>query len=194
MIRPGFPRVTLNFPNPETGTGPFSFGFNVGESDDSGDLALLTEAVRIWWNGNATVAGYFSSDLGAGNVTAVGEYGGVLVEDVDNGALAPTGSPSDLPGVSVRALMQGNRPVGGRRGSFFVPLLEAAGADEHGVINGTYHTNISSWLNDLVDAVETAVVGVTIRTLHTIDSVESQSVVTGITAAETVSFLQRRYR
>lgn len=194
MIRPGFPRVTLNFPNPTTGTGPFSFGFNVGDSDDSGDLALLAEATRIWWNGNATVAGYFSSQLGDGEVVAVGEYGGVLVEAVDDGVLAPTGSPSDLPGVSVRALMLGNRPVGGRRGSFFVPLLEAAGADENGVLNGTYRTNISAWLDDLRDAIETAVVGLTIRTLHTIDSVESTSVVTGIEAATTVSFLQRRYR
>lgn len=194
MIRPGYPRLTVGFPDAVIGTPPFSFGFNFGESSSSGDLQLVTDEVRDWWESDATVLGYLTQDLGIPTITAQGIYGGVLVEAESLTGDAPTGSPMDLPGVSVRFLQLGNRPVGGRRGSFFVPGLEGAGSDQDGILNGTYRANLIAWGQALQTSVESAFAGATMVTLHTIDSVESETVTIDITVSPTVSFLQRRYR
>lgn len=195
MIREGFPRTVVNFPNAAIGgSPPFSFGFNWGVSEDSGDLALVTAAVVAWWEADTTVLGYLDSALGAPTVTSTGVYGGIVLEDAALTVDPPTGSVSDLVGVSVRMLMNGNRPVGGRRGCFYVPGVEGTTSDGAGIVNATYRTNFSAWGESLRTAIEGAFAGAFLATLHTVDSVESESAITNVACAPTVSFLNRRYR
>lgn len=195
-VREDFPRVQLTWPDATIGSPPFSMGFNFGASEDSGDMEQVADDIITFWNAQTTVLGYLTADLGPMTVVVDGIYSGVSVQYVATGGIAPTGSPVDLPGVSVRFRATGNRPVGGRRGSMFLPGLEGAGADEHGVLNGTYRSNLDSWVTSLVGVVESAVVGLTVRTLHAIGDppTESTSVVTDFDVAPTVSFLNRRYR
>lgn len=193
-IREGFPRVQLTWPDAIIGTPPFSMGFNFGESTTNADLEDVADAVGAHWNAETTVLGYLTADLGPMTVVADGIYSGVAQTYSTAPLNAPTGSPMDIPGIAVRFRALGSRPVGGRRGSMFLPGLEGAGSDQDGVINGTYRSNLDAWATALVTEVEAAFTGAFVCTLHTIDSVESFTVVSDFDVAPTVSFLQRRYR
>lgn len=193
-IREGFPRCQLTWPDATVGTPPFSMGFNFGESTTNQDLEDVCEAVQIYWNAATTVKGYLTEDLGPITVVADGIYSGVAQTYSTAPGDAPTGSPMDIPGIAVRFRALGSRPVGGRRGSMFLPGLEGAGSDQDGVLNGTYRTELDAWATGLVTEVEGAFTGAFVCTLHTVDSVESFTVVPDFDVAPTVSFLQRRYR
>jgi len=195
-VREFFPRITFTWPEATIGSPPFSMGFNVGASEDSSDLDELLEDIATFWNAQSTVLGYLTEDLGPLTLVADGIYSGITVQATNTDGNAPTGSPMDLPGVAVRFVFQGNRPVGGRRGSMFLPGLEGAGANEEGVLNGTYRSNLVTWADGLQAVVEGTTNPLTVRTLHTIGDppVESETVVTSINVAPTVSFLNRRYR
>lgn len=193
-IREGFPRVTYLWPDATIGTPPFSMGLNFGESTTNQDLEDVAEALKTHWNAAGTVLGYLTSALGPTTIQADGIYSGVAQQYVTTPGSAPTGSPPDLVGISVRCRFLGSRPVGGRRGSMFLPGLEGAGQDETGTLNGTYRTNLTSFFNGIIGAVEGAFTGAFCCTLHTIDGSPSFTVNQTAEAAPTVSFLQRRYR
>lgn len=169
-------------------------GFNFGESAGPTDLEDAAEAALTAWGADATGLGYLTSALGPCEVVTQGVYSGVVGQYTATGGATPTGSPMDLPGVSVRVVAGGNRPYGGRRGAWYLPGLEAAGADEHGVLNGTYRTNIQTWMDNILTAVATAVSPAEVVTLHNINGTETFTVVPDCTVAPTVSFLRRRYR
>lgn len=195
-VREGYPRVQLTWPDATFGSPPFSMGFNFGVSEDSGDMEQVADDIVTFWTAQTTVLGYLTEDLGPMTVVVDGIYSGSSQQYVSAPGLAPTGSPMDLPGVSVRFRANGARPVGGRRGSMFLPGLESAGSDENGTLNGTYRSTLDTWVTSLVGVVESAVVGLAIYTLHAIGDppTESESVVTDFDVAPTVSFLNRRYR
>jgi len=194
MFLPGFPRLTFKWPYATIGTPPFTMGFNFGESTSSGDLADVVSDVATWWAAQTTLLGYLTQELGPLYLEAVGEYAGLVVVEESAALAAPTGSPVDLPGVSVRLLLEGNRPRGGRKGCMYLPGLEGAGADETGTLNGTYKSNIDAAFTAMLTAVEASFAGAGIYTLHNVDGTPSQNVITDISVANTVSWLQRRYR
>lgn len=194
MFTEDFPRLEFVWSEATFGTPPFSMGFNFGITAGPTDLEDAAEAAITAWGANSTTLGYLTASLGPCEVVCTGIYSGVVDQYTATGGATPTGSPVDLPGVSVRFVAGGNRPYGGRRGSWYLPGLEGAGADEDGFLNGTYRTNLQSWMNDIITAVEVATSGLDVVTLHNINGSPSFTVVPDCTVAATVSFLRRRYR
>lgn len=194
MIIAGFPRCTFTFPSPTLGTGPFTFGFNFGESTSSSDLLDVATDVAAVWDGATAFRGIFSDKLGTPTVTCIGEYAGIVDEEAVTCANAASGSDPDLSGVSARIIWGGNRPAGGRRGCMYLPMIEGTAVNANGTLTAGVGAEIDAFGTALIDAVEAAVVGLTIRTLHNVDGNPSQTVVPDCSVASTVSFLQKRYR
>jgi hypothetical protein len=183
------------WPDPTAGTGPFVTGFDYEVPGGTGDQEDVVGALSaLWASGMATFKGYFSSELGAGYIRSIGDFSGSIVEYFSGALAAPTGSPADLPGCSLRGLKVASRPAGGRRGSMFWPLLEASAYDGAGTISGTPRTDLIAGLELIRTTVEAAVVGAVMVQKHVVGGTTTYSQVTEMSIAPTVTYMNRRYR
>ena len=186
--------LDFTWDNPSVGTGPFKTGFDYEVPGGSGDQEDVADAVAAWWNAATTFRGYFYSALTTGRLTSVGEFAGSVVEYTAATLVQPSGIAPDLPGCSMRAIKTASRPAGGRRGSMFWPLLEGSAYDADGVITGTPLSDLTSGLEAMRAAVEGAVTGAVIVQKHNVAEAETTNQVTAISCANTVTFMNRRYR
>lgn len=114
--------------------------------------------------------------------------------DVTVGTITPAGGGgAGNPGFSLRAVLQGARPPGGRSNSMYWPYIDTTYYTAAGTVAGGASTLISNWADDILDAVEPTVFQW--RNRHFMGTEEaSSSMVTGASASPTMTFMQRRYR
>ena len=187
-------QLALVWNDPTFGTGPMmtSLDFRVPETTDQMEDTL--SAVYNWWEADTNWKPYLYSGLGLCQFIAKGIFGGNVVEETISGGTAPTGLEPSLPGVSFRLVKDTSRPPGGRRGSMYLPGAENSAHSKAGVLTEPAIAALNAGAADLVTAIEAAVVGNYLIQHHNVSEDETTSVVTGLTARQTVSYLNRRYR
>jgi hypothetical protein len=175
-------------------TPPFKTGYWVFDTSD--DTAAVLSASTAWLSGQTTFRGYFSSAMGAPVVTARAVIGGIVVESSGTG-VAMTGGAPDLPGASLRALLLGSRPEGGRNPSMFWPCLSGTVTDAAGALGSTEKTNSNTALNGLINTMKIVTPGSEryLAAVHRVGGGPTTiTEVTSIQTQPTMSWLQRRYR
>lgn len=187
-------KLSITWPTPATGTGPFKTGFDFTVPGGSSDQEDVVDAVEAWWEAQTNFRAIFSSGLGIGTVSSVGEFGGVVVEYTGPALSAPTGSTPDLPGVSLRLIKVASRPAGGRRGSMFWPQPNSGVIDAEGFVAAGTVTIANTAGAALITAVEGAVTGAELVQVHNVAGTPTETLVTSFSCASTASYLNRRYR
>jgi len=175
------------------GSGPYKTGVDV-EVPTAGDMPAVLAAAVAWWSAATSFRALFAASMGAPLVVLRGEFGGTVVEEATQSASAPTGLTPDLPGVSLRAIKIGSRPVGGRRGSMFWPGLVGTETDALGQVDSGARTDAKVALDDLIADIEGSVVGAYVAQVHVVAGDETTTVVNEWTISPTMSWLNRRYR
>lgn len=192
-VMPGWLRISHVWSNPAKGTPPFVTGMwalaPAGAEEES-VVGLLSEIRDVY---NDAFDAFQNAALGAG--VMVGNY--VDEEsafDVTQGTITPAGGGSyGNPGWSLRSVLQGSRPPGGRANSMYWPFVDTTYYSTDGTVGGGAQTLLSAWCSDILDVFEPSVFQW--RNRHFMGTPEaSSSMVTGISASPTMSFMQRRYR
>lgn len=173
-------------------TPPFRTGFDF-ECDSLIDMEECVEDVDDWWTAASAFRGLLASTMTAPILTAFGDFGGLAQEYSKEATDAPTGSTPDLPGVSLRAVKMGNRPVGGRRGSMFWPGLEGSSTGADGSVDGADAVIAKTALDGLIAAVESTP-GRFMVTKHVVGGDTTATAVTEFSIWPKCTFMNRRYR
>ena len=191
----GFARINHVWNNPSRGTGPFVTGLWMAAPDgaDEGDFLGVMDTVQGAWNDE--LASEFSDDLGDGLL--IGQYiegSTVFDEQLDLADAEDTGGNFGA-GYSVRVILGGARPAGGRPNQMYWPLLGEGAYSAPGVPAGVVQAAFQGWFNVIDLATQEG--AFTWANRHFVDHDEhaaSWSRVTGVTVAATSSWLQKRYR
>ena len=187
-------QLIIEFTPATFGTGPMLTTLDFRVPDTTDEMEDVLADVVTWWDAESNWHPYLYSGLGVPNFIVRGEFSGNIVEYNAPGANGPTGLEPDLPGISYRIVKDGSRPLGGRRGSMFLPGAEAGSHSKAGTLTGPAQTAIGAGATALLGVIEASTVGNLVIQRHNVGGTESTSVVTSMTCQSTVSFLQRRYR
>ena len=195
LIPSALTQVSHVFPNPSAGTGPFVTSLWV-KSDDTptqGDLQELANLVRTTFNDELDAA--LNAGLGAGFVEVTCDDG-VAVLTAEASPLTPAGGGQYRnPGFSFRTPMISARPPGGRANAMYWPYADTSYYGNTGATAGGIETIFADWSVALVAGLDDTIFTWVSR--HYVDNDDHDEVdfeVTGVTCADTISFLRLRYR
>jgi hypothetical protein len=190
---PGWHRISHVWNNPATGTPPYVTGMWAlapDEADEESVLGLLNNIKAVY---NDAFDALQNDALGPGEL--VGNYADeTTAYDVTVTGLDPAGGGGyGNPGWSLRAVLQGARPPRGRANQMYWPYVDTTYYNAAGTVAGGASTLLTNWADDILDVFEPSVFQW--RNRHFVGTPEaSSSMVTGVSVAPTMSFLQRRYR
>ncbi len=189
----GWLRISHVWNNPAKGTPPFVTGMWAlapADADEESVVGLLSNIRDVY---NDAFDAFQNAALGAG--VMVGNYSDeTSAFDVTQGTITPAGGGSyGNPGWALRAVLQGSRPPGGRANSMYWPFVDTTYYATDGTVAGGASTLLNNWADDILDVFEPS--PFQWRNRHFMGTPEaSSSMVTGISASSTMSFMQRRYR
>lgn len=186
-------RASLTFAaSLDEGSPPFKTGFHF-DCNSTGDLDTTLENIDIWWTAATAFRNKLDVELGKPVLTVSGEFSGIVFESSMEATDAAGGSEPALPGVSLRVVALGSRPVGGRNGAMYWPGLEEAAHTPNGALTSDTLTTAATAMTGLRNIIED-IPGQFIATVHKVGGTTSVTPVTDHQVSSTVSFLQRRYR
>lgn len=192
-VMAGWLRISHVWSNPAEGTPPFVTGMWAlapADADEESVVGLLSEIRDVY---NDAFDAFQHASLGAG--VMVGNYQDETTAfDVTQGTITPAGGGgAGNPGWSLRSVLQGARPPGGRANSMYWPYVDTTYYATDGTVAGGAQSLLAAWHSDIQDVFTPSVFQWRVR--HFVGTPEaSSSPVTGVSAAPTMSFLQRRYR
>lgn len=190
-----FARVTHIWENPSQGTPPFTTGLwveNEGEPNVADVFALVGIVAAAY---EAHLLPALNAGLGAGRVEAIA-YGTDEVIERSTGIItAAGGGQTRGPGYSFRAVLSAPRPPGARNNCMYWPMPDTTYYGVTGATAGGIGDIFEDYGQELIDGFEGSPWTWVAR--HYVDNDahdETSSPVVGIDLADTVSFVQRRYR
>jgi hypothetical protein len=190
-----FARVTHVWENPSQGTPPFTTGLwarSEGDASIADVFALVGQTVAAY---EAHLLPALNAGLGAGRVEAVCYNTDEVIEQSAGIITAAGGGQTRGPGYSFRAVLVAARPAGARNNCMYWPMPDTTYYGVTGATAGGIGDIFEDWGEDLIDNMSAGPFEWVAR--HYVDNddhAESWSPVTGVNLADTVSFVQRRYR
>lgn len=146
-----------------------------------------------WWTAATAFRNLLDVALGTPIITCSGEFGGTSFEFQQVATDDPAGGAPALPGASFRCIKIANRPRGGRRGSMFWPGAESTAYTSTGELVAGIQSTIDTALTGLLASIAVITDQTMVQT-HIIGGVTTTSEVYDWAIANTVSYLNRRYR